>query len=49
MISVFSFQISTMVDENGFPEDDDALSRVSGDDQGDLDDLDTPQCLDKDL
>ena len=38
-----------MVDENGFLVDDDALSRVSGDDQEDMDDLDNPECLDRDL
>ena len=38
-----------MVDENGFPEDDDALSRISGDDLGLLEDLSNPQCLDRDL
>ena len=49
MISVLSFQTLTMVDENGFLADDDTLSRISGDDQGDLDDLDPPQGLDRDL
>ena len=38
-----------MVDENGFPEDDDAMSRVSGDDQGDIEDFSNLQCLDRDL
>ena len=38
-----------MVDENGFPEDDDALSHISGDDLGLLEDLSNPQCLDRDL
>ena len=38
-----------MVDENGFLVDDDAMSRVSGDDQEDMDDLNNPECLDRDL
>ena len=38
-----------MVDENGFLVDDDAMSRVSGDDQEDMEDLSNPQCLDRDL
>ena len=38
-----------MVDENGFPEDDDAISRISGDDQGDEGDLTNAECLDRDL
>ena len=36
--SVFSHFRLTMVDENGFPEDDDAVSRYSGNDQADVED-----------
>ena len=38
-----------MVDENGFLQDDDAMSRISEGDQGDLEYLDPHQGLEDDL